>query len=958
MKKILLTVLLSISYLAFSQKEANVWYFGKNAGLDFTSGEPVSLSNGALKTDEGCSSISDTEGNLLFYSDGINVWNKNHKLIRYSDGTPANNLKGNPSSTQSGLIVPNPENENIYYIFTVGTDLVPSDGSLPENPGFNYYTVDISKGNGGEIIAGPIDLARGNSIRWSEKITAVQGEKCNEIWILSITGSTFYAYKIDKNGVSTNPVTSSVPIAITDKRGYLKVAPNGSKIAIADYNASTGADGVFDVGNSKIYILNFNAVNGKVSNGTNNLVVAGVDGAPYGLEFSPKSNNLFISTFDGTNNTVFQFDVTQADILSTKKRVHQKIGYRGALQLGPNGKIYATVPKSYDDGTSYLDVIENPNEKTENIVYKSNAIKLSGLSTQGLPPFIQSFFAPIDIIDKESKINLSNSVQNFCIGTTYKIEPDYEDSNAKFTWFKNGSEVSNDKTLVLTEKLGEGTYEIKIEPSGSCKKTYSGKIEVKFTKGPKVVSSETFSQCDFDNNPLDGFTLFNFTEKENTLKSKNPNCTVDFFETDDSNFNTPINKSSYTNQTKFRHKIQVKVTDTLSKCFSIGIINLEVKTSGLNQYSDEYAYEIDENATDPNAKFSKGSGAGIYDFSQKTAKIIATSRNILSNETHNFQYFKTFEDASKQENEITPPYTNHPLENEAEIIVKVSNKSTLSCERVGKFTILIEKLPTPEGDLSPRILCIKDPNNASNTSVLRLDSKTRVPNDKYQWFRNDSVIEGANKPVYKANRGGEYKVEVYRKQQLFGYNCKGYATYLVKESNAPKIVNITTAENKDNPRKGTISISVEGLGDYEYALDSSFLSDFSKGEESLRFTFNDVEPGLHTVYIRDRNDCGMIASEKISIIVFQNHFTPNNDGIVDRWNILGINSQFYDVISIQIFDRHGKLLKQLSEKDGYSWDGNYNGKPMPSNDYWFHAELKDKKGNIIEKQGHFSLLRK
>ena len=106
MKKLLILLTLFVSILGYAQKEANIWYFGENAGLDFNTTPPTPLTNGGLSTLEGCSSFSDSNGNLLFYSDGITVWDKNHNIMHYSNGSLANDLKGNPSSSQSGMIIP------------------------------------------------------------------------------------------------------------------------------------------------------------------------------------------------------------------------------------------------------------------------------------------------------------------------------------------------------------------------------------------------------------------------------------------------------------------------------------------------------------------------------------------------------------------------------------------------------------------------------------------------------------------------------------------------------------------------------------------------------------------------------------------------------------------------------------------------------------------------------------
>ena len=122
MNKLIPFFILFFALNVFSQKQANIWYFGENAGLDFNSSPPVALTDGLLNTLEGCSTFSDENGALLFYSDGITVFDKNHTIMTYTDDTPANNLLGNPSATQSGMIIPKPLSTSIYYLFTRGLD--------------------------------------------------------------------------------------------------------------------------------------------------------------------------------------------------------------------------------------------------------------------------------------------------------------------------------------------------------------------------------------------------------------------------------------------------------------------------------------------------------------------------------------------------------------------------------------------------------------------------------------------------------------------------------------------------------------------------------------------------------------------------------------------------------------------------------------------------------------------
>jgi hypothetical protein len=134
MKKITI-ILIFCSTFIFGQKQGNIWYFGNNAGIDFNNATPKPLGNSALKTLEGCATVSNSKGELLFYTNGITVWNKNHLPMPNGTG-----LLGDTSSTQSAVIVPQPLTPNIFYVFTV-------DAEGRAN-GLQYSIVDMSL-NGG-----------------------------------------------------------------------------------------------------------------------------------------------------------------------------------------------------------------------------------------------------------------------------------------------------------------------------------------------------------------------------------------------------------------------------------------------------------------------------------------------------------------------------------------------------------------------------------------------------------------------------------------------------------------------------------------------------------------------------------------------------------------------------------------------------------------------------------------
>jgi len=140
--------------------------------------------------------------------------------------------------------------------------------------------------------------------------------------------------------------------------------------------------------------------------------------------------------------------------------------------------------------------------------------------------------------------------------------------------------------------------------------------------------------------------------------------------------------------------------------------------------------------------------------------------------------------------------------------------------------------------------------------------------------------------------------------------------------------------------------TASGTGVYEFSLDQGPWQDSG--------TFIGVTPGEHTVYIRDVNGCGT-TDVGVYIVDYPKYFTPNGDGYHDTWNIAALSGQLGS--RIRIFDRYGKLLKQISLA-GDGWDGTYNGQPMPSSDYWFTLDYNDlTTGELKQLRAHFSLKR-
>lgn len=950
----------------YAQKEANFWYFGENAGLDFSSGEPKTLNNGKLSTDEGCSSISNSDGDLLFYSDGITLYNSNHEIMTFSDGRLATSLEGNPSSTQSALFVPNPTNKNIYYLFTVGTNFV-GNTSYPVNPGFNFYTIDLSLNGGlGEVTSGPVSLdvnpnnGQNLSSFWSEKVTAVQGS-CGSIWALSVVENQFFAYEITSAGVDiNNPVISRVNYTLIDKRGYLKVSPDGSKIAMADYNEGFGSFGA-----GSLVLLDFDINTGKVNSNIKKLTDPNKDGAPYGVEFSQQSNKLYVSTFN-TQNNIYQFDLTKTDIANTKVLISSQTGFRSGLQLAPNGKIYNSIP-----GNRFLGAIENPDDTGSEVTYINNAINLgTSRATQGLPPFIQSFFKPIDIVDvKDSSIVLSNSKQNVCADQSLKLEPKLEEEalgTYNYVWTKEEDtsiRITTRELELTNTNYGSGKYNLEIKTTDSCgnDKTYNSSVEVEFQSIPTINNSIIYSQCDYDTNSLDGKTFFNLETKEIELSNNATDVSVEFFELDD----TPIsNKVGYVNKEAAitnSHILKVKVTNNTTGCSVFGQIELKVTptTSGFNQLKNIYKAEI--NASTDLTNYSEGSNDAAFNLDEKIDKVISNSSGVFNRSEYQFKYYLTSEDAAKETNEITAPYTANKYGNNTRIYLRISKGNT--CEGIAEFSLFVNKLPEPLNTINPNIICLNFPDNSPVLETKSILSETGNSIDSYKWYLNSVEIPNETNSSLTINKGGDYKVIINRFYENEPGNeddieTTGYKTFSVLESSIAENISIKYIDNQDEGFNNSITINVEGLGDYEYALNNNSLTEFKKGDTNLSYTFTNVPTGLNKIYIRDRNECGIVNTNEISFIYFQRHFTPNGDGVNDTWNISGIDNNFYTDVDLQIFDRFGKVLKIIDLKTETGWNGTYNGKLLPTNDYWYNAVLKDVNGNIRKQTGHFSLLRK
>lgn len=168
--------------------------------------------------------------------------------------------------------------------------------------------------------------------------------------------------------------------------------------------------------------------------------------------------------------------------------------------------------------------------------------------------------------------------------------------------------------------------------------------------------------------------------------------------------------------------------------------------------------------------------------------------------------------------------------------------------------------------------------------------------------------------------------------------CDSRKDFTIFLSNPATITSIETVDWTAN--ENIIEVLVTGLGNYEYSLDGIHYQDSN--------IFENLVPGIYQVFVKDKNGCGVVDGEAL-LLNYPKFFTPNGDGYNDSWYIKF--SHFEQKFDVKIFDRYGKLIKAMNSSD--SWDGTYNGKLMPSDDYWFYVTREDGKVH----KGHFAMKR-
>jgi len=673
LKKILYMALCLAALSSYAQKEAANWYFGIQAGLNFEGCSPTVLTDSQMGQLEGCATISDSNGNLLLYTSGTEIYNSNHQLMQNGTG-----LLGSPSSSQSAIVIPKPGDATLYYVFAVDSNSLPN--------GLTYSTVDMSLDNGlGGVLPNEKNIQLETPV--AEKLTAVYHGNGEDIWVISHRMGTneFIAYLISATGVNPTPIVSPVGQAHiggglgNGAIGYLKASPDGNRLVCAQTFFNTGLE-VFD----------FNRDTGEVGNAM--LVNSG---STYGVEFSPNSKVLYANTnFSGP---IYQYDLTQSDAASIQnsKILIASSNYSAGMQLAIDGRLYIAqcelvgfnhIPKDY------LSVIKQPNNLGVACNYVQDDIYLNGKqSTFGLPPFITSYF----------QYNLEYEPVCFGQETQLTIETRSEITSIEWDFGDPDSNENTSTELVPGHVFSApGTYQVTASfytTASTCEPIIlTDTIEI--LPSPEAHFPGNLKECDGLSN--DGKAIFDLAQQTpGILGNQSPDdYQVTYYSSEalaegGEIFITGL--SNYTN-TENPQVVYVRVTNNTTGCFDLASFAIEVIPI--------------PTITDPDdligCEQQQGEGKATFDLSATIPQITGGAAGVQ------VQFFRTAADMGLNIPIASPSAYMNSTPYGQTVYFKASAAGSPDCSATGELGLVVHPIPLLYSNIPDYVLC--DDNGGGN----------------------------------------------------------------------------------------------------------------------------------------------------------------------------------------------------------------------------------------------------
>lgn len=617
---------------------------------------------------------------------------------------------------------------------------------------------------------------------------------------------------------------------------------------------------------------------------------------------------------------------------------------------------------SDSDGDGCNDVIEAGFTDANNDGYLGNSIPPNTIdigmvvvTTDGYTTPNPNFLIPIPINIYTQPANRSEcelKSTSFTIDTNTVDSYQWQfssDNGATWTNIINSTTYSGSTTNTLTishipASIDGYQYRVELQKNGNSCGLFSNAATFTLIPLPAITTPVTLVQCE-DDATIDGISIVNLTEKEDFI-SNATGLTFTYYKTQQGAIDGTAsllisNPTSYNNS--LGNTVWVRVDN--NTCFNVGQLNIVVTSSQIPS-----SFHLDYNECDDAILGLSENNDGVteFDFSDATAQILA---QITGSSSYTLNYYKNQSDALSETNPLSETVTPEPTNynnianyrntsspNTQQIWVRMDNTLSNECFALGPYiTLHVNKIPAIKLT-DEAYVCKNKPFEFITLTSAILDGSS-TSDYTYKWFKNNVEIISETNATLNVNAEGEYKVIA---TSLF--NCSQERIITVKSSDIAHLENITI---KDLVDENSIIVNVSGVGDYVYSIDAP-----NSFQDSNQFA--NVSSGTHTVYIKDSNGCGLLGPIEVTVMSFPKFFTPNGDGFNDTWNISGYNSDVNvnESVIIRIFDRFGKLIKQISP-EGTGWNGTFDGTAMPADDYWFIYEFEN--GRTVK--GHFSLKR-
>ncbi|HEX5653840.1 MAG TPA: PKD domain-containing protein [Chitinophagaceae bacterium] len=551
---LILSVLYQILSVPAKAQQNNNWYFGRQAGLTFNdvngSAIPSPLQNGQLQADEGSATISDSLGNLLFYTNGVRIFNRQHQLMLNGDS-----LSGNVSSCQSVIIIPVPGNDSIYYVFT--SDAIENSFSN----GYRYSIVNIKRDNGnGEVTSK-------NILLWpscTERLTAARHRNGIDAWLITNDNNSniFRSWLITCNGLQPNPVVSTAGVVLNmhtvTNTGYMKISPDGKQLCQTHFP-------LIDFGNDPpnfFQLFDFDNASGQISNGRS----VGLSNSHYNAcEYSSNSRLLYLVR--PTDKLIDQVDptlATAAAIAASTVSMPTVNSYFG-LQLGPDEKIYM-----FRSGQQ-LSVINQPDIRGTGCNMQENQINISPFSAHlGSPAFIN------DIAATNPSNSFSYTILDSCSGRVQFNASTMMPGPHSWSWdFGDGtSSVLQNPLHTFSPSNRQYTVKLTVRSFTTCGVSRSLKI---------IKPAGVISDVDFDYVKRCDSGYVRFINRSAFLQNSGGQFTWDF---GDGNISTDLHPVHQFNQPGI-YPVKLKLTTSVPCLDDSLTVNIEIKTFAINLPPDQ-----------------------------------------------------------------------------------------------------------------------------------------------------------------------------------------------------------------------------------------------------------------------------------------------------------------------------------------------------------------------------------